>query len=60
MTFDRWMIELDDLCLAEFSLSIHDLPDMCLWDAYSDGPTPKEFMADNLPDLETLGRLILS
>lgn len=60
MTFDQWMTELDDRCLSEFSLSIHDLPDMCFWDAYADGFTPTEFMDENLPDLESLGRLILS
>jgi hypothetical protein len=60
MSFDSWMSAVNDICLADFSMSIHDLPDMCFWDAHADGQTPEEFMAENLPDLESLGELILS
>lgn len=53
------MTEVNDCCLLEFGLSIHDLPDMCFYDAYDSGQSPEEFMAENLPDVEALGSLIL-
>jgi hypothetical protein len=60
MTFEDWMERIDRCCQMDFGMSIHDLPDMCFRDAYDSGLEPEEFMADNLPDLETLGQVILS
>jgi hypothetical protein len=60
MTFDTWMERIDRCCQLDFGLSIHDLPDMLFRDAYDSGLTPETFMAENLPDVESLGRLVLS
>lgn len=60
MTYQQWMVEVDDCCLLEFGLSIHDLPDMCFYDAYGSGQSAEEFIVENLPDEESLGALILS
>ena len=60
MTFQRWMQEVDEICLGEYLMSIYDLPDMAFHDAYDDGQTPEEFMDEVIPDLEALGRLVLS
>jgi len=60
MTFDQWMKEVDDQCLLEFSLSIHDLPDMCFFDAYASGQSPELFMSEEIPDIDALARLVLS
>lgn len=37
-------------------MSIRDLPDLCFYDAYDAGQTPEEFMEENLPDVDALGR----
>lgn len=60
MKFEHWMKEVDDLCLLEYGLSIHDLPDMCFWDAYASDQSPEEFMAEEIPDMEALARIVLS
>jgi hypothetical protein len=60
MTFEQWMNDVDELCRSEFIMSIYDLPDMPFRDAFDDGLTPGEFMAEALPDMEALGALILS
>ena len=59
-TFDQWMERVDHVCQMDFGLSIHDLPDMLFRDAYDSGLSPEEFMSENLPDDEALGRMILS
>lgn len=60
MNFERWMQEVNELCLGEFIMSIYDLPDMNFMDAYQDGQTPEEFMAEMIPDLDALAELVLS
>lgn len=54
MSFRDWMREVDRLCLSAFGMSIHDLPDMLFRDAYDSGSSPKQFMDDELPDLEAV------
>ena len=60
MSFQRWMLEVDDHCLREFSMSVYDLPDMDFWSAYDSGQTPEEFIAETIPDLDALASLVLS
>jgi hypothetical protein len=60
MSFQRWMQEVDELCLGEFLTSIYDLPDMNFLDAYEDGLSPEEFMVETIPDLDALAGLVLS
>jgi hypothetical protein len=60
MNFEGWMHEVDELCLGEYLMSIHDLPDMEFYDAYECGQTPEEFMAETIPDLAALAHLVLS
>lgn len=60
MTFQRWMQEVDEICLGNYLMSIYDLPDMPFYDAYESGQSPEEFMAETIPDIETLGALVLS
>jgi len=59
MTFQRWMQEVDEICLGNYLMSIYDLPDMPFYDAYESGQSPEEFMAETIPDIETLGALVL-
>ena len=60
LTFQRWMQDVDDLCIREFLLSIYDLPDMPFYDSYKSEMTPEEFMAEAIPDLDALRQLVLS
>lgn len=60
MTFQRWMQEVDEICLGTYLMSIHDLPDMCFYDAYESGQTPEEFMTETIPDHEALKELVFS
>ena len=60
MTFQVWMQEVDSLCLGEYLMSIYDLPDMNFMDAYEDGLSPEQFMAEFIPDIEALGQLVMS
>jgi hypothetical protein len=60
LTFQRWMQEVDGLCIGEYLLSIYDLPDMNFYDAYESGQTPEEFMNEAIPDIEALGQLVMS
>lgn len=57
--FRKWMGEVDDLCMMEFCMSIHDLPDLPLFDSFESGLSPQEFMRENLPDVDALGALVL-
>ncbi len=59
MTFDQWMEQVDRCCQLDFGLSIHDLPDMLFRDAYDSGLSPQDFMAEHLPDQESLTHVIL-
>ena len=60
MTFQRWMQEVDELCLGEYLMSIYDLPDMSFYDAYEGGQSPEDFMAETIPDLDALKDVVLS
>lgn len=60
MTFQAWIGEVNDLCLLSYGMSIYDLPDMQFCDAHHSGQTPEEFIAEQIPDLEALGELVLS
>lgn len=60
MTFEQWMDRVDRCCQLDFGMSIHDLPDMCFRDAYDSGLGPEDFMAENLPDVESLAHVVLS
>lgn len=60
MTFQSWMHEVNEICMREFIVSIYDLPDMNFYDAYHDGQSPEEFMAETIPDLDALKDLVLS
>ena len=59
-TFEQWMERVDQVCQMDFGISIHDLPDMLFRDAYDSRQSPEDFMYENLPDEESLGRMILS
>lgn len=58
--FSEWMGEIDAICWREFGMSIHDLPDMRFRDAFDDGVSPDDFMAEELGNVDDLARLILS
>lgn len=60
MRFQRWMQEVDEICLSTYLMSIYDLPDMAFDDAYEAGQTPEEFLAETIPDLDALKDLVLS
>lgn len=60
MTFQRWMQEVNEICLNSYLMSIYDLPDMPFYDAYESGQTPEEFMEDTIPDMDALAELVLS
>ena len=59
MTFQRWMQEVNEICLGAYLMSIFDLPDMPFYDAYEDGQSPESFMSETIPDLEALKELVL-
>lgn len=59
-TFSEWVGEVDAMCWREFGLSVHDLPDLPFRDAFDDGESPEDFFAEEIGDIENLGRLILS
>ena len=48
MKFEVWMQELDDICCAEYGMSIYDLPDRCYSDAWEDGCSPQDYFDDEL------------
>lgn len=60
MTFQRWLQEVNEICLNSYLMSIYDLPDMPFYDAFESGQTPEEFMADMIPDMDALAELVLS
>lgn len=60
MSFERWMEEVNRLCLSTFGLSIHDLPDMCFRDAFDCNVSPEEFMQEELGNLSQLADKIIS
>ncbi len=60
MSFQRWMQEVDEICLSTYLMSIYDLADMAFHEAYAAGQSPDEFMAETIPDLNALKDLVLS
>jgi hypothetical protein len=42
MTFDEWMIAVDNACLSLCGMSVHDLPDVCFSDMWEDDCTPRQ------------------
>lgn len=60
MTFQRWMQEVNEICLGTYLMSIYDLPDMPFFDAYESGQTPDEFFEETIPDMDALAELVLS
>ncbi|HVT12616.1 MAG TPA: hypothetical protein VHE55_10130 [Fimbriimonadaceae bacterium] len=60
MNFQRWMQEVDDICMHTYSLSIHDLPDMPFYDAYKSGQTPEEFIGEAIPNVDALRAIVFS
>ena len=60
MTFQRWMQEVNEICLNSYLMSIYDLPDMPFYDAYESGQTPDEFMSESIPDMDALAEIVLS
>ena len=60
MTFQRWMQEVNEICLGTYLMSIYDLPDMPFYDAYEGGQSPEEFMSEVIPDMDALAELVLS
>ncbi|MBI5706466.1 MAG: hypothetical protein HZC36_05695 [Armatimonadetes bacterium] len=60
MTFQRWMQEVNEICMNSYLMSIYDLPDMPFYDAFESGQTPEEFMSDMIPDIDALAELVLS
>lgn len=60
MTFQKWMQEVDDICLRTYAMSIYDLPDMEFYCAFEDGQMPDDFMSEMIPDVEALAEFVLS
>lgn len=60
MTFQRWMQEVNEICLGTYLMSIYDLPDMPFFDAFEEGKSPEEFMAEMIPDMDALAEIVLS
>lgn len=60
MNFQRWMQEVDEICLSTYAVSINDLPDMDFYYAYEDGQAPSEFIAEMIPNVDALAELVLS
>ena len=56
MTFKEWRTAVDALLNRKVGLSLEDLPDQPLREAFDDGQTPEEFFDDTLrAELEDLG-----
>jgi hypothetical protein len=56
MTFKEWRAAVDTLLNRKVGLSLEDLPDQRLREAFDDGQTPEEFFDDTLrAELEDLG-----
>jgi len=60
MTFQKWMQEVNEICLSTYLMSIYDLPDMPFYDAFENGQTPDDFIQEVIPDMETLENIVLS
>lgn len=58
--FSGWVGEIDTICWREFSLSVHDQPDLPFRDAFDDNLTPEEFFAEEIGDELGLARIIVS
>jgi hypothetical protein len=42
LSFEQWLAEVDEICIAEVGLSIHDLDDFLWFDTYEKNRTPKQ------------------
>ena len=54
LSFEQWMNKIDKLLLRNFFMSIHDLPDMCFWDMFQDGITPKQVVEEIMSDMPSM------
>ena len=50
MTFENWMKEVNKIVESKVIVSTDDLPDWHWMDAFEDGSTPKEAVADFFED----------
>lgn len=50
MSFELWMIKVNNLLAAKVGVGSEDLPDYCWRDAFDDGLTPKEVVTDYLEE----------
>ena len=48
MTFEAWMVQVDNVFVAETSLGRDDWPDNCYWDMWESGMTPREAFLDTM------------
>jgi hypothetical protein len=44
MSFEEWMLKVDELMEQSYGVSIHDLPDQLYRDFYEDGMSPAEMV----------------
>lgn len=58
MNFQRWMQEVDEICLSTYLTSIYELPDLDFILAYESEQTPREFIKETIPNLDSLSDLI--
>ncbi len=56
--FEQWMDEVDNLCMSEYGMSIHDLPDMEFYDSFDCGMSPRTFFEENIGDVDALEDLM--
>ena len=42
LTYNGWMVEVDNVCRERLGLSVHDLPDWNSYDTWDSGASPLE------------------
>lgn len=56
LSFENWMLKIDELVMAKVEMSIYDLPDMAFMDSYEAGDSPQAFFNQYVMEhLEEMG-----
>lgn len=50
--FKDWYKKADSLCLAQYGLSLADLPDICYRDLFQDGYTPSQCVREAMANAD--------
>lgn len=60
MTFQRWMQEVNEICINTYAVSIYDMPGLDFYFAFESGQSPAEFFEEMTSVVNALAEVAMS